>query len=358
MIVNAKDIFFFSNMPPKRLKTSDACGSKSLCVTLGPLQLDQPQRFNVVPPIASLYNKSDTSDITVKVNDRCFFAHRLVLSAASDVFAKMFISNSGWLGSVDKELVLKEEDDCCKVFDDFLYYMYSGSIVIYDQHAIPLFVLSDKYNVKPLYNECVKVIEKGLVVYTVDKPNKVEHIEKEESPNRSLNECKENDLHYVGSETFPISLVIKILTFCHNSVICAAARSNLQARLRNQINFNNHIIWNDLPQGLLLEMINDDHFCCNEYTLFKAAKSWLNYESQRKNEDTVGEVLSKIRYATMNTEDLYAIYSDELINDYSHLLELVNEAIRYKLFANLPSTGDSVWSGKYYQCRTQRVSTS
>ncbi len=127
-------------------------------------------RFTTLSPTAAHFNKPDLSDIKLIVGDETFYAHRLILCSASDVFARML--GSDWIESQRKELVLQEEEECVKVFDRFLYYFYSGSIIISDSYVIPLFMLADKYNVTQLYNECVKQIENGLKIYTyVNRPD-------------------------------------------------------------------------------------------------------------------------------------------------------------------------------------------
>ena len=380
-------------MPPKKMRVNEACGSQSPCVILGPLHSDQPQTFKTVPAITSVYNRADTSDIKIIVNDTCYYAHRLVLSAASEVFAKMLSAKSSWKESVLDDLVLQEEDDCSKVFDNFLYYMYSGSILINDQHAIPLFVLSDKYLVRPLYEECVKVIERGLKVYTVMEPStsrsasyhSTHYFTTKQNSNNgtvaghlsssgssdgssSSDESSSSDddtdqelvLHLVGNETFPMSLVIKMLVFCHNEVIAAAAQRNLQARLRNQLQNDNYVVWNDLPVDLLTLMLEDDFFYCDEYNLFKAAKSWLCYKPGRtvspSGQNTIKNVLSLIRYATLTTEDLYCIDKDAMISKCPDVLQLVSLAIRYKLFCNIST--DTKWVGPMFVPRKPRTTNT
>ena len=112
-------------------------------------------RYTTQAPTAGLFNKPELSDIKLIVGDQKYYAHRLILCSASDVFGKMLGTN--WLESTQKELVLQEEEECVKVFDRFLYFFYSGSIIISDSYVIPLYMLADKYNVTQLYGECVKV---------------------------------------------------------------------------------------------------------------------------------------------------------------------------------------------------------
>ena len=75
--------------------------------------------------------KAELSDVRLRLmpTDKLFHAHRLVLSAASDVFAAM-LSPGSWAESRQSDLELHEEPDCARVFDRFLYFLYSGNIVI------------------------------------------------------------------------------------------------------------------------------------------------------------------------------------------------------------------------------------
>ena len=161
-------------MPPKTRKVFKMKGKWSVGeprVILRPLRADSSgmkgYRFTTSAPTSTLFNKPELSDIKLKVGDQTFYAHRLILCSGSEVFAKMLGSN--WLESKKKELTLQEDEDCVKVFDRFLFFFYSGSIVISDSYVIPLFMLADKYNVTTLYGECVKVIENGLKVYVVPR---------------------------------------------------------------------------------------------------------------------------------------------------------------------------------------------
>ena len=67
-------------------------------------------------------------------------------------------------GSRVAELELVEEPECARVFDRFLYFMYSGNVVIGDAYVVALYILADKYNVRALHDECAKVIQNGLKV--------------------------------------------------------------------------------------------------------------------------------------------------------------------------------------------------
>ena len=85
-------------------------------VVLQPLRGDSGHGrldFSSLPPSASLFKQHEFSDIKLKVGDSRFYAHRLILCAGSDVFARMF--SGGWTEQQIQELELQEDEECVKV---------------------------------------------------------------------------------------------------------------------------------------------------------------------------------------------------------------------------------------------------
>ncbi|KAK2172068.1 hypothetical protein NP493_995g00086 [Ridgeia piscesae] len=392
-------------MPPKLkvLKTHQCDGlACEVCrnprVVIRPFLSDMSgcsrSNFSTLPPTAALYNKPTLSDTTLKVGDESFYVHRLILSAGSEVFARML--GTEWKECGEPELELNEEPDCAAIFDRFLYYFYTGTITITESVVIPLFTLADKYDVRPLYDECVKVIENGLKVYVMSRSPKpvidvatrppgvfvVRPLDSPTTSTSSDSDYSESDdmdtasaampsqnttgsttvvksFVMVASETFPLVLVIKILTFCNNSRITSAALYNLEARLKKQIQQERYGVWNDLDRDLLLRMLADGNFYCNEYTLFKAAKSWLEYqpETHRGNAAMVAEVLSCVRYPMMDRKQLYAVENDPLMQSCPAATTLLQEALRYKLFKDVGRSDDlAKWQGPQFEARQVKCS--
>ena len=77
--------------------------------------------------IANLYAERLLSDIILDVGGKEYAAHRLILCASSDVFQVMLM-NQNWTESKESTIKLTEEDQCAKVFPDFLKYLYTGII--------------------------------------------------------------------------------------------------------------------------------------------------------------------------------------------------------------------------------------
>ena len=390
-----------ADMPPK-MKQARTSDGKSWGINTNPRVVLRPlgdpleqtcYRFTATAPVASLFKKRVFSDIKLTLGDKMYPAHRLVLCSASQVFAKMLDSN--WAESKKEVLELEEEDECVKVFDRFLKYLYSGSIIISENYVIPLFMLADKYDVSALYEECVKVITNDLKVYTASTTNlhmiftqppqsptsresgssgSGSDTSESEDVNVAVEEAPQNLVRVVshptpstssssnrmrtflaGCEVFPLAMVVKLYTFCNDRRITEAALYNLEARISNQIFLDNLMVWNELDQQLIISMLEDDHFYCDESHLFKAAKSWLEYDELRQSDAIKAEVLSKVRYPIMDVGRLYEVESDAVVKDFKVAKDLVHEALRYKLFCQLPNAKQQEkWEGKLYQPRAPK----
>lgn len=391
-------------MPPKRkfLRFQCHCHGRK-CSDTNPLVVLQPlmrdvssqrkYRFSALPTSVLLYNKPEGSDIKLVVGSNVFYAHRSLLSAASEIFAAML--NENWSESRANELALQEDPECAKVFERFLYFIYSGTIVLSESYVVPLFMLADKYNVKSLYDECVKVIENGLKVfmvpeYRIERGSTFGHHftptvassssnSSDSSDSSDFFECDTmatplsvagdavdsfpipgsslgsdpNRTKMVASETFPVSMVVKMLQYCHNERIQRAALFNLEARVGNQICQGNYsAIWNDLTVDLVVKILADNRFCYPEHLLFEATKEWLMVSEDRDVVETIEMVLGQIRFPLLTTSQLYSVMNDGFVKKSQKIVNLVEEAIKYKLFADCCSIEDKEkWSGSQFEPR-------
>lgn len=392
-------------MPPKRKVLRFHCHCRSTkCSDTNPLVVLQPlmrdvssqrkYRFTALPASALLYNKPDTSDLKLIVGENCYYAHRNLLSAASEIFATML--NENWSERNANELVLHEDPECAKVFERFLYFIYSGNIVLSESYVVPLFMLADKYNIKNLYDECIKVIENGLKVFmvpeyrierpstsfqhhyspaiassasssdssdssdffdidTIETPLSVPEVTIDDSFHISSPSlaADSNKTKMVASETFPVSLVLKMLLYCHNDRIHRAALFNLEARVGNQICQGNYsAIWNDLEVELVVKILADSRFCYPEYSLFEATKEWLLVRDERETPQTIEMVLSQIRFPLLTTTQLYNVMKDGVVKKSQKIITLIEEAIKYKLFVDCCTSDDKEkWSGPQFEPR-------
>jgi len=335
-----------------------------------------------------MYNKAEMSDVQLHVQptDKVFYAHRVVLCAASDVFAAML--GGTWVESNQSELELHEEADCARIFDRFLYFIYSGNIVISDDYVVPLFLLAGKYDIQSLYNECAKLIERALKVYIFgnremlsisssssdsslsDDSDMSELSDAGETPSVSVNWIPKRRHKYppvdnppvlpsdcttaksrsmVASETFSVALVLRLLENCHGSDrVYRAALLNLEARVGNQVCLGNFsAIWLDLSLDVIVAMLSDSRFGYPEMRLFVAAEAWLQAQPERS--EFTGAVLKCIRYVLLSTAELYEVESKPVVRSCEEIASLVHDAMRHRLFRNYCTAEDHArWSGMQF----------
>ena len=111
-------------MPPKA-KRPHSCHATATChvccnprVVIGPFLPDgvtTRRQQTSLPPTAALYNQPELSDVVVRVGGARYYGHRVVLSAGSDVLARMLSPSGVWRENKEQELVLEEESACARV---------------------------------------------------------------------------------------------------------------------------------------------------------------------------------------------------------------------------------------------------
>ncbi|SPP78790.1 BTB/POZ domain-containing protein 17 [Drosophila guanche] len=116
---------------------------------------------SVLNKIAHLYAEQLMSDIVLLVDGKEYPAHRVILSASSDVFQVMLM-NPEWNECSKRVIELHEEDCCAAVFPQFIKYLYVGHIEVTLQTVMPMLAISDKYNVRDLIDLCVGYMTKHV----------------------------------------------------------------------------------------------------------------------------------------------------------------------------------------------------
>ena len=100
------------------------------------------------------------ADVTLKVEDNEFKAHKLILAAASPVFEAMF--KEGTKEHEDNYVNIEDIDS--DVFEVFLRYLYSGQAENLEEMVLELFAAADKYDVQPLREICIHHMVKNISV--------------------------------------------------------------------------------------------------------------------------------------------------------------------------------------------------
>ncbi|XP_067865436.1 BTB/POZ domain-containing protein 17-like [Heterodontus francisci] len=110
--------------------------------------LDHQSKF--MGTFSTLFNKEELSDIQLIVNKKLTLkAHRFILAVHSDVFKSM-LDTKRWSDSKRQIVNLTEEEDCVAYFQDFLRYLYSGTVTLSSENVLSLHILSEKYNIQEL----------------------------------------------------------------------------------------------------------------------------------------------------------------------------------------------------------------
>lgn len=109
----------------------------------------------------NLLNSGEMFDVTFQVGDQLYGAHKLILSASSDVFKTMLTSRK-WSESRMEIVNLYEEPLCEYVFGKFIHYIYTGQLYLSHKTVCSMLTLADKYNVKELIPLCQKYMLENL----------------------------------------------------------------------------------------------------------------------------------------------------------------------------------------------------
>ncbi len=116
-----------------------------------------------VDDLASFYDNEKFSDVILAVGATKIAAHRNILSARSEYFARMF--DSDFKESKDKIVKIQGENE--DLFRKMIKLIYSNdfSELTYDV-AMDLIILAQKYNFPNLIKSCSKIIFENLKIST------------------------------------------------------------------------------------------------------------------------------------------------------------------------------------------------
>ncbi|XP_068197197.1 kelch-like protein 40a [Antennarius striatus] len=99
-------------------------------------------------------------DCVLKVQDREFPCHRLVLAASSPFFKAMFLSDLE--ESRKREIVLKDVEP--DVLGMVLRYLYTSDINLTEQNVQDIFMVANMYQIPSIFTVCVSYLQEKLVL--------------------------------------------------------------------------------------------------------------------------------------------------------------------------------------------------
>lgn len=99
-------------------------------------------------------------DCVLKVQEKEFRCHRLVLAASSPYFKAMFLSNLE--ESKKREIVLKDVDPI--VMGMVLRYLYTSDINLTEQNVQDIFMVANMFQIPSIFSVCVSYLQSKLVL--------------------------------------------------------------------------------------------------------------------------------------------------------------------------------------------------
>ena len=128
---------------------------------VGEIELQKNSACSLSQDYAALHKNEDMADVTIVCDGARFPAHKLILSARSEVFAAMF-SHKDTLESQKKEILIKDTDK--HTMDIFLRFVYDATQPqnLSFEALAELLRVADKYQVPSLIHFCVVKLRENI----------------------------------------------------------------------------------------------------------------------------------------------------------------------------------------------------
>lgn len=110
--------------------------------------------------LKELLNENRFVDCTLKVGDRCFPCHRLIMAACSPYFRELFFTEDGKEQTDTKEVVLDDVDP--NILDMIIRYLYSAEIDLTDDNVQAIFAVANRFQIPSVFTVCVNYLQQKL----------------------------------------------------------------------------------------------------------------------------------------------------------------------------------------------------
>lgn len=110
--------------------------------------------------LKELLNENKFVDCTLKVGDRSFPCHRLIIAACSPYFREIFFTEDGKEVENTKEVVL--EDVNPSILDMIIQYLYSAEIDLTDDNVQDIIAVANRFQIPSVFTVCVNYLQKKL----------------------------------------------------------------------------------------------------------------------------------------------------------------------------------------------------
>ncbi|KTG44481.1 hypothetical protein cypCar_00026615 [Cyprinus carpio] len=113
--------------------------------------------------LKELLNENKFVDCTLKIGDRCFPCHRLIMAACSPYFRELFFSEDGKEKETGKEVILDDVDP--NIMDMIIQYLYSAEIDLTDDNVQEIFAVANRFQIPSVFTVCVNYLQKKLSLF-------------------------------------------------------------------------------------------------------------------------------------------------------------------------------------------------
>lgn len=125
--------------------------------------VEQPRMYQqtlLQDGLCDLLENDKFVDCVLKIQDREYPCHRLVLAASSPYFKAMFLSNLE--ESKKREIILKDVEPT--VMGMVLRYLYTSDINLTEQNVQDIFMVANMYQIPSIFSVCVSFLQGKLVL--------------------------------------------------------------------------------------------------------------------------------------------------------------------------------------------------
>lgn len=112
--------------------------------------------------LKELLNENKFVDCTLKVGDRSFPCHRLIMAACSPYFREIFFTEDGKEVENTKEVVLDDVNPT--ILDMIIQYLYSAEIDLNDDNVQDIIAVSNRFQIPSVFTVCVNYLQKKLSI--------------------------------------------------------------------------------------------------------------------------------------------------------------------------------------------------
>ncbi|TNN61520.1 Kelch-like protein 41b [Liparis tanakae] len=112
--------------------------------------------------LKELLNENKFVDCTLKVGDRSFPCHRLIMAACSPYFREIFFTEDGKEMENTREVVLEDVDPA--ILDMVVQYLYSAEIDLTDDNVQDIIAVANRFQIPSVFTVCVNYLQKKLSV--------------------------------------------------------------------------------------------------------------------------------------------------------------------------------------------------